>query len=169
MSPKLPHAAFQSAFTAVSAPSLSHADISVLKPIRRRLRIIGPKFNGTPSKEPTATIEYVFDGWEPELKKVDGDATYTAKFKEQERLYCVNVSSNYAGGGNYSGDGKIYPYLSDGSISVSVNNGFVFEGWFVNNELKSTEETYSFEDIDADFELEARYSTIKKSITFILS
>lgn len=125
-----------------------------------------PTFDGTPSKEPTETIEYVFDGWEPELKKVESDATYTAKFKEQERLYDVSIKSNYENGGNYFGNGKIYSYLSDGSVTVSVNNGYVFEGWYIDGELKTTELTFSFEKIDKDFEVETRFTTIKKTITY---
>lgn len=125
-----------------------------------------PEYDGVPTKKPTSTIEYVFDGWEPELKVVEEDATYTAKFKEQERLYNVSVVSNYENGGEYSGNGKIYPYLSDGSLSVTVNSGYIFEGWYINGVLKSTELIYSFEDIDEDFEIETRFSTIKKTITY---
>lgn len=42
-----------------------------------------PTFNGpTPTKSSTQTTRYEFDGWDPEVVHVTGDATYTAKFEE---------------------------------------------------------------------------------------
>ena len=85
-----------------------------------------PEFAGDLSKETTETIEYVFEKWDPDIEKVSGPAKYTAVFKEQQRLYNISVTSNYEGAGIYQGFGKIYPYMSDGIISVEVNNGYTF-------------------------------------------
>ncbi len=123
-------------------------------------------FDGTPTKEPTKTIEYVFDKWEPELKKVEEDATYIAVFRETERLYSVSVSSNYENGATYSGTGKIYPYQESATISVTVNNGYIFKGWYQNNELISTELSINIASVEKDVVLETRFETIKKSITY---
>ncbi len=125
-----------------------------------------PEFEGTLTKEPTTTIEYAFDGWEPELEKVFQDATYTAKFKEQERLYSVNLTTNYENAGVYQGFGKIYPYMSEGEISVDVNEGYNFLGWFVNGEFQSLALTMELVDISQDITIEAKFSTIKKSVIY---
>ena len=123
-------------------------------------------FEGTPTKEPTKTIEYVFEKWEPELKKVEEDATYTAVFKEIERLYTVSINSNYENGATYSGVGKIYPYQQSATVSVSVNNGYIFKGWYDGDECISTNESITIDSIEEDVVLEPRFETIKRTITY---
>ncbi len=125
-----------------------------------------PVFEGNPTKAPTNTIEYVFDSWQPELQKVESDATYVAKFKEQERLYSVLVDSNYSGGATYTGVGKLYPYQQDATISLSVNTGYTFLGWYQNGEFISNELSINLETIEADIVLETKFETIKKTITY---
>lgn len=125
-----------------------------------------PVFDGSLEKTPTNTIEYVFSGWKPELQKVDKDATYEAEFVSQERLYNVSISSNYAGGGTYSGTGKIYRYQSNGVVEVSVQNGYIFKGWYKNGTLISNDLSLTLENIEADTVLETKFETIKKSITY---
>ena len=125
-----------------------------------------PEFEGELSKTPTDTIEYVFDKWEPAIEKVTGPAKYTAVFKEQQRLYNISVKSNYEGAGIYSGFGKIYPYMSDGIISVEVNNGYNFVGWYVNDVFQTDAPSITLEDIDKDVEFEARFETIKRTIAY---
>ena len=123
-------------------------------------------FDGTPEKKPTKTIEYVFDKWEPELQKVEKDTTYTAVFKEVERLYTVSINSNYENGATYAGIGKIYPYQDDATISLTVNNGYIFKGWYQNDECVSTNLSISIDSIEEDVVLETRFETIKKTITY---
>lgn len=125
-----------------------------------------PVFEGKLEKQPTNTIEYVFSGWNPELQKVESDATYEAVFEPQERLYSVTISSNYAGGGLYSGTGKIYSYQSNGTITVNVQNGYNFLGWYLNGEFVSNELTLSLDNIDKDIIVETKFETIKKTITY---
>lgn len=125
-----------------------------------------PVFEGNLEKAPTNTIEYVFSGWKPELQKVDKDATYEAVFQSQERLYSVSVNSNYAGGGTYSGTGKIYSYQSNGVIEVSVQSGYIFKGWYKNGTLISNDLSLTLENIEADTVLETKFETIKKTITY---
>lgn len=125
-----------------------------------------PVFEGSIEKAPTEKVEYVFDGWEPQLSKVEGEATYTAKFKEIERLYTVSIITNYENGGTFSGFGKIYPYKSSGEISVEANLGYVFKGWYINNELKTLAENIELTEITQDVQLEARFETIKRTITY---
>lgn len=50
-----------------------------------------PAFNSqTPTKVSTQTIRYEFDGWEPEVVHVTGDAIYTAKFREVPITYQIS-------------------------------------------------------------------------------
>ena len=62
-----------------------------------------PVYNGTPSKASDDQYEYKFIGWDPEIKPVTGDATYTAQFEpvahtfkyvsidsKQHKLVCDN-------------------------------------------------------------------------------
>ena len=48
-----------------------------------------PTYSGTPSKAPTAYVEYVFSGWNTTPVVVKSDATYVAKFTETARMYVV--------------------------------------------------------------------------------
>ena len=49
-----------------------------------------PLYEGdTPEKDPTTQYKYTFDGWSPNVVAVEGDATYTAQFKEETRTYTV--------------------------------------------------------------------------------
>ena len=41
-----------------------------------------PVFNGSTAKAPTSTVTYVFEGWQPALEVVKGEATYTATYGE---------------------------------------------------------------------------------------
>lgn len=125
-----------------------------------------PVFEGTPEKTPTKTIEYVFAGWEPELQKTVSDATYVAKFTEQERLYSVSIISNYADGATYAGIGKIYSYQESATISLTVNNGYIFNGWYQDGECVSSEQSITLDSVEADIVLEPRFETIKKTITY---
>ena len=49
-----------------------------------------PSYNGqTPTKEENVKYSYTFEGWVPEVTNVNGEATYTAKFKENIKTYTV--------------------------------------------------------------------------------
>ena len=49
-----------------------------------------PKYNGeTPIRDQTDDKTYTFIGWSPDVKEVNGDATYTAKFSETARKYKI--------------------------------------------------------------------------------
>lgn len=49
-----------------------------------------PNYTGeTPTKEENAKYSYIFEGWVPEITNVNGEATYTANFKENIKTYTV--------------------------------------------------------------------------------
>ncbi len=49
-----------------------------------------PKYNGEkPIREQTDDKTYTFIGWSPDVKEVNGNATYTAKFSETARKYKI--------------------------------------------------------------------------------
>ncbi|MBQ7453377.1 MAG: InlB B-repeat-containing protein [Clostridia bacterium] len=129
-----------------------------------------PEYDGTPEKEPTETIEYVFDGWEPELVEVKGPATYTAKFREQTRKYTVNIVSNYAGGGDYVGAGKIYEYETNGSVTVTPKYGYNFLGWFESETSDTVVEastTIDLGTITHDVNVYPRFETTKHNVSYV--
>ena len=49
-----------------------------------------------PTRESTAQYDYTFSGWNPEVKKITKDTTYTAKYEESVRSYTVTITSNDA-------------------------------------------------------------------------
>ena len=56
-----------------------------------------PAYDGeTPVKAGDAQFSYAFTGWDPEIAKVTGDATYTAQFEESTNVYTVTWK-NYDG------------------------------------------------------------------------
>ena len=56
-----------------------------------------PNYDGKkPTKDGNAQYSYTFVGWDPEVTKVSGDATYTAKFNESTNLYTI-IWNDYDG------------------------------------------------------------------------
>lgn len=55
-----------------------------------------PSYSGTePARESTEQYDYTFKGWDSEIVEVEGDAVYTAVFKESVRTYKVTwLNSN---------------------------------------------------------------------------
>lgn len=48
-----------------------------------------PEYTGTPRRTQDAQYSYTFKGWDPEVKPVDGNITYTATYTETLRKYTV--------------------------------------------------------------------------------
>ncbi len=49
-----------------------------------------PVYTGsTPTKDPIADVAFEFEGWTPDLAPVDGEAVYTAKFREKPATYTI--------------------------------------------------------------------------------
>ena len=97
-----------------------------------------PAFNGTPSRS-----GYVFAGWNPAVKeKVDGNATYTAIWKEDkngngvadedEDKYTVTYTDGVDGEEIFAD--QVYDNLLSGTVTPAFNgtpsrDGYTFKGW----------------------------------------
>lgn len=58
-----------------------------------------PEYTGaTPTKAPIADVAFEFEGWTPDLAPVDGEAVYTAKFREKPATYTITFMDATGGG-----------------------------------------------------------------------
>lgn len=124
-----------------------------------------PNYGSTPIKSPTSSTEYKFNSWQPVITKVTGPATYTAIFDEETRKFNISLVSNYENATILTGDGR-YDYGSNATISAEPKQGYSFLGWFKNGVQYSTDTTISITNITEDLSFEARFSPIKKTITY---
>lgn len=90
-----------------------------------------PNYDGeTPTKDATAEYTYTFEKWMPEVKDVEGDATYTATFTATPVPYTITILNGYG-----EGDAAvIYTATLDYAANVPVQNepkriGYTFRGW----------------------------------------
>lgn len=126
-----------------------------------------PVFNGSIAKAPTSTVTYVFEGWQPALEVVKGEATYTATYGEVLRKYKIELEVSPEGLGNVSGAGE-FEWLTSTSISVDVAEGYELEGWYLNGHLYSTDESFDLDDIDQDYKFVAKIVPKKYKVTFMV-
>lgn len=110
--------------------------------------------DGTPKKEPTRLLQYVFDGWDTEITPADGNKTYTAAFREETRQYRITFSVNGVETVLTVNVGETPVFT--GSTEKTGNDPdllYLFTGW-------SQKPSAAFEDITytAQYEERARYS-----------
>ena len=80
----------------------------------------------------TANPGYTFSQWQdgstanPRTITVNGDATYTAQFTQDN--YTISVYANPANGGTVTGGGA-YHYGETPTLTATANSGFEFQGW----------------------------------------
>lgn len=87
-----------------------------------------------PTKEATEQYEYTFNGWDPELAPVTGDATYQAQFAETLRQYQVSFDSH--------GGSEVAPVMVNYGEHVAAPTAptkesdaehfYFFDGWQLN-------------------------------------
>lgn len=86
-----------------------------------------PSIPSTPTKNPTTTTTYTFNGWNPAVGKISVPTTYNATYTESTRYYTVNFTSSTAtlskSSGSYTYDGAIT------DVTVTPNAGYVFDHW----------------------------------------
>lgn len=126
-----------------------------------------PEFTGPLFKPNTETVEYYFTHWSPSLTEVKGNATYVANFAPQTRLYEVKADCNLVDACTITGGGKIYEYKDDVTLTISLNEGYQFDGWYKDGEFFSNAVIIVFSDITKDVSLTARCSLIEKNINYV--
>ncbi len=120
-------------------------------------------FIATPTNE-----GYTFIGWyDNEDSLVSELATYTFNVTENVRLYAkfsintytLTLTMNIEGAATLSGAGtyEYSPTLVNASAIAQTKHGYVFIGWFENNELVSEDDAYYFKMPYRNVNLEARF------------
>jgi len=129
-----------------------------------------PAYGSTPTKASTIDhIEYVFVRWEPEIKEVTKETTYTAIFVENIKKNTITITSNIAEAGEQSGSGE-YLHKAEATISTTVNTGYRFLGWYdEDNNLFSSTATITIANIESNINLTAKFEIITHNITFIVN
>ena len=95
-----------------------------------------PKYEGpTPTRPATAEYTYTFKGWEPELVKVTGDATYKATFREEAKK---GVYEAVSGAGSTWNEGSSDPLVFTFKRTVDDDTCFDhFAGVLVDNQARA--------------------------------
>lgn len=120
-----------------------------------------PEYGETPTKAPTALLEYEFVRWEPELKIVRGDTTYTAVFEEKPLQYTITYDA--AGGDCDEESVDVYPNENVELPNVT-REGYEFLGWF-DGETEWSDSSQ----VTGDITLVAKWEILKFDITFIVN
>lgn len=122
-----------------------------------------PVFNGTPVKAQDQQYSYEFIGWTPSVEPVTGDATYTAQFKSNLRVYSVTwkyLASDAAGTvetvvtETYKyGEHPVFPDGTPEKTSADTNVFYRFAGWYDGSDNKLDNDTIVTGDVvyTADF------------------
>lgn len=88
-----------------------------------------------PSREEDAMYTYKFVGWEPTITEVTEIATYKAVYSQTPQMYSITL--DYDGGRLDGNDSDItgYTYGVGAVLPVPVRNGFIFGGWYDNEDF----------------------------------
>ena len=101
-----------------------------------------PTYDGeTPTKPADAQYTYTFSGWSPEVASVTGDATYTATYSNLANTYTISYVLN--GGINSSNNPSDYTIESPVILDNASRTGYLFDGWYLENEFVHKVETIS--------------------------
>lgn len=110
---------------------------------------------------------YVFRGWSYNGVKVfDEKGNLLNKVKAEKEmtfkaLYSnealLTITTNYLDGGTFSEGGKYAPHTNL-DLSAKANDGYMFSGWYVDENCLSQQEKYNCEMWSHDVVMEARFS-----------
>lgn len=103
-----------------------------------------PKCDLPTKVPPTASVEYVFTGWQPTIGKVTGPATYIAQFEKTARKYNITFVTDKETVTSQVAYGEIPVYEGDLAPS-KLNDGKVklFTGWDKKIEKVTGKATYT--------------------------
>ena len=79
-----------------------------------------------PTKASDAYYSYTFDSWEPDITKVTGDTTYTAKFTETPIEYTITFNTD--GGTSVTPIKQVYGTAIN-APAAPTKTGYTFAGW----------------------------------------
>lgn len=104
-----------------------------------------PTQPAAPKRKSTAEFEYAFAGWNPEIDKVTGTATYTATWTETKRKYDITWSANGGYWGTNKADtanksSKAQTYgtkLTGPSNGAPKKDHYTFVGWATSSTASS--------------------------------
>ncbi len=111
----------------------------------------------SPKKDSTNEFNYEFKGWDNEISDVTDDATYKAVYEESYVEYDVKLKSNIEGACTFIGAGK-YHFNDNVDISFTINPGYTFVGWYINNELYTNFSSFEY-NVDSSIEFEAVFES----------
>lgn len=95
-----------------------------------------PEYIGkTPEKEQDDKYSYEFNGWEPAITAVTGEATYTAKFREIPRVYSLSLNTGAEGVIENEENYTQYTYGTGIALPMPHSDDFYFEGWYDNEDF----------------------------------
>jgi uncharacterized repeat protein (TIGR02543 family) len=117
-----------------------------------------PSYNGaTPTKATTAQYTYTFNGWDPEVTSVTGDATYSATFSETVNKYQVTFNMN-GRGDEITAQTVDYGSTAAEPSPAPTADGYKFAGWYKD---EACTEAYDFSStITCDLPLYAKWLNI---------
>lgn len=127
-----------------------------------------------PTKAPTETVVYTFDGWSTakdsqgtaltSIPETTGNATYYAHFTPSTRYYTVSATANPSAGGTVSGSGSSYEWNSTATVVASPSTGYHFVKWTDNGADAGTATTYSIP-IDGNHTVVAEFEKNSYTVT----
>ena len=131
--------------------------------------------NAEVSLTATPNAGYVFAGWQVGNEIVSTEATYKFNATEDLRVYATwnateyGVIKNIAAAGSISGP-STYEEGSEITVTATTNEGYEFEGWYVNDELQGTDSAFTFT-VNSANRVEARWtrssSATAITVTFV--
>ena len=89
-----------------------------------------PSYTGeTPTKTKTAQYTYTFDGWDPEVGTVTGDAEYTAKYSSSVNKYTITYKPGDHGTFKTKTEEAEYGAKTPKAPDTTGEAGYLFAGW----------------------------------------
>lgn len=118
-----------------------------------------------PTREGYTFVNWTYSGEEWSFVKdlVTSDITLDANWSINS--YYLNLISNNSSAGKISGKNGNYEYNSNVYLHTSLNEGYIFDGWYIGNSLVSKNKMFYYKMGASSVTIEARYSIAKYSIS----
>jgi len=116
-----------------------------------------PVFSGEiPSKPGEGIYIYEFVGWDPDIKKVRSDVTYTALFTQKIKEYAVEVVCEDNGSATPTG-ASLVPHGSGFTVLITPSEGFEIDRIKINGKIVDVSEQLTLKDITEDLLIEISF------------